>query len=103
VNGRQAASDDARALFRQELRLLDAQLQAASGRGADGVSRAHMADARAQIQRALDPTVQAAAPASGPRPASDSFGGFADDEGGVNDLPAEVVCWPDYAIGSSRR
>ncbi len=103
VNGRQTASDDARALFRQELRLLDAQLQAASGRGADGVTRAHVADARALIQRALDPTVQAAATTSGPRPASDSLSGFADDEGGVNDLPAEVVCWPDYAIGSPRR
>ena len=60
------------------------------------------ADARALLQRALDPTVQAAT-TSGPRPASDSLSGFADDEGGVNDLPAEVVCWPDYAIGSPRR
>ena len=55
------------------------------------------------IARALDPAVQAAAPAGGPRPASDSVSGFADDEGGVNELPTEVVCWPDYAIGSSRR
>ena len=103
VNGRQTASDDARALFRQELRLLDAQLQAASGRGTDGVTRAHVADARAQIQRALDPSVQAAATTSGPRPASDSLSGITDDDGGVNDLPADVVCWPDYAIGSPRR
>jgi hypothetical protein len=103
VNGRQAASDDARALFRQELRLLDDTLQGATGRGAaervaDGVTRAHLADARALIRRALDPTVQAAAPAGGPRPASDSLSSFADTEDGVNDLPTDVVCWPDYAI-----
>ena len=55
------------------------------------------------IARALDPAVQAAAPAGGPRPAPDSVSGFADDESGVNEQPAEVVCWPDYAIGSSRR
>ena len=98
VNGRQAASDDARALFRQELRLLDGQLQAAAGRAADGVTRAHVTDARALIQRALDPTVQAAGPAGGARTVSDSLGGFADPEGGVNDLLTDVVCWPDYAI-----
>jgi Met-zincin len=103
VNGRQAASDDARALFRQELRLADDALRGASTRAADGVTRAHVADARALIQRALDPTVQAAAPSGGPRPASDSLGGFADDEGGVTDQPTDVVCWPDYAIGSPRR
>jgi hypothetical protein len=98
VNGRQAASDDARALFRHELRLLDGQLQAAAGRSADGITRAHVTDARALIQRALDPTVQAAAPAGGARTASDSLSSIADTALGMNDLPTDVVCWPDYAI-----
>jgi len=98
VNGRQAASDDARALFRQELRLLGGQLDAAAGRGGDGVTRAHIADARALVQRALDPTIQAAVPASGPRPASDSLDESGNFQDGVNHPPTDVVCWPDYAI-----
>ena len=98
VNGRQAASDDARALFRQELRLVDEALRGAYGRAADGVTRAHVADARALVERALDPTVQAAGPAGGPRPASDSLSGIADADGEGNDLTTDVVCWPDYAI-----
>jgi hypothetical protein len=103
VNGRQAASDDARALFRQELRLVDEALRGAYGRAADGVTRAHVADARALVERALDPAVQAAGSVGGPRPASDSLSGIADADGGASDQPADVVCWPDYAIGSSRR
>jgi hypothetical protein len=98
INGRQAAADDARALFRQELDLLDDALQGMAGRTGDGVTRAHVADARAMIKRALDPTVQAAGPAGGARTASDSLSGVADPEGGVNDLPTDVVCWPDYAV-----
>ncbi len=98
VNGRQAASDDARALFRQELRLLGDQLEAARSRGGDGVTRAHIADARALVQRALDPTVQAAAPTGGPRPASDTLDESGDFGDGVNHPPTDVVCWPDYAI-----
>ncbi len=98
VNGRQTASDDARALFRQELHLLDDGLRGLAGRTGDGVTRAHVADARAMIQRALDPAVQAAAPAGGARTASDSLGGIADGDNEVNDLPTDVVCWPDYAV-----
>jgi len=98
VNGRQTASDDARALFRQELDLLDDGLKGLAGRTGDGVTRAHVADARAMIQRALDPAVQAAAPAVGARTAADSLSDIADIAGGVNDLPTDVVCWPDYAI-----
>ena len=55
VNGRQAASDDARALFRQELRLADDALRGASGRASDGVTRAHLADARAMIAAGAGP------------------------------------------------
>jgi hypothetical protein len=95
VNGRQSASDDARALFRQELRLLDQQLAGALARGGDGVTQAHVHDARALIRRALDPTVQAAA-AAAPRPAADGFGDEALED--ANHLPSADVCWPDYAI-----
>ena len=95
VNGRQAASDDARALFRQELRLLERQLAAAADRGRDGVTEAHVHDARALIRRALDPAVQAAAPA-GTRPAVDGMVEPGDED--ANLLPAADVCWPDYAI-----
>jgi hypothetical protein len=97
VNGRQAASDDARALFRQELALLQDGLGGATGRTGDSITRAHIADALAMTKRALDPTVQAAAPTGGPRTASDSLD-IADFEDGVNVLPTDVVCWPDYAI-----
>jgi hypothetical protein len=101
VNGRQSSSDDARALFRQELRLLDASLKASAPRAADGVTRAHLADVRSLIARALDPTVQAAATAAA-RPASDSLSGEGADPFAVNESPSPDVCWPDYAIGSAQ-
>jgi hypothetical protein len=100
VNGRQAAADDARALFRQELRLLDEALRAAAPRAADGLTRAHLADARAQIQRALDPAVQAGAPAVSRSATADAI---ADDGGEPIAAPGADVCWPDYAIGAPVR
>jgi hypothetical protein len=48
-------STDAKALLRQELRTLDAQLAAAAGKAGDTVTRAHIADARFQIKQALEP------------------------------------------------
>jgi len=48
-------STDAKALLRQELRTLDGQLAAAAGKAADAITRAHIAEARFQIKRALDP------------------------------------------------
>lgn len=48
-------STDAKALLRQELRTLDAQLARAQARAADGYTRAHLADARWQIERLLKP------------------------------------------------
>jgi hypothetical protein len=98
VNGRQASSDDARALFRQELRLAEEAVRGAAARAGDGVTRAHLADARALALRALDPAVQAASPAARPGAASDSVDVLVEIEGGMNDLPTDVVCWPDYAI-----
>lgn len=48
-------STDVKALLRQELRALDGQLAGASAKAADAVTRAHLADARWQIKRLLDP------------------------------------------------
>jgi Met-zincin/Domain of unknown function (DUF5117)/Domain of unknown function (DUF5118) len=48
-------STDVKALLRQELRTLDAQLAGAQGRAADAMTRAHLADARWQIKQALEP------------------------------------------------
>jgi hypothetical protein len=97
VNGRQASSDDARALFRQELRVLAEALRAAAPRAGDGVTRAHLADARAQIERALDPTVQAAA--AGARPGTGAIAGIADEQAADAAGGEAEACWPDYAIG----
>ena len=48
-------STDAKALLRQELRTLDAQLASAQNKTADAVTRAHIADARWQIKQLLEP------------------------------------------------
>ena len=48
-------STDIKAMLRMELRTLDAQLAAAQGKASDAATRAHLADARWQIERALDP------------------------------------------------
>ena len=90
VNGRQAASDDARAFFRGELKTLDGELRAALARTADRPTRLHLEDVRTQIARALDPAVQALpAAATGPaRTAIDLF-----------DVTTEPdSCWVDYVI-----
>ena len=102
INGRQAASDDARALFRQELRLLEDALRGATGRAVDGVSRAHIADAQALVARALDPAVQAAAPAGAARTIADGVA-IADLEDAAGNPADAQGCWPDYAIVPSLR
>jgi len=99
INGRQASSDDARALFRQELRLLAEAVRGAAPRAGDGITRAHLEDARAVIQRALDPAVQAAAPPTGGRGQADTADGLTGAPDGTLDPFATLVCWPDYAIG----
>ena len=86
VNGRTAAVDDARALFRAELSTLDRDINGALGRTNDPMTRAHLEDIRMVLARALDPTVRDA-PASGPA-------GF----DAIESLIEEVGCWPDYAI-----
>ncbi|MBM3907065.1 MAG: zinc-dependent metalloprotease [Gemmatimonadetes bacterium] len=49
------ATSDIRAVLRAEVKALDADLAAAAGRAGDAVTRAHIADARVQIDRILDP------------------------------------------------
>lgn len=46
---------DTKAVMREELRRLDASLAQALGRSADAITRAHIADARWQIQQMLNP------------------------------------------------
>jgi hypothetical protein len=49
------ATSDIRAVFRAELRALDRDLQAASGRARDAITRAHIDDARDRISKILEP------------------------------------------------
>jgi hypothetical protein len=90
INGRLAAVDDTRAFFRGELKSLDADLRAAAPRVADRATRLHIDDVRAQIERALDHTVQESA-------AGAARTTFADDLFDVSVDPES--CWVDYGIG----
>lgn len=49
------ATSDIRAVFRAELQSLDRDIAAAQGRAGDAVTRAHLADARNQIDKILNP------------------------------------------------
>jgi hypothetical protein len=88
LNVRPSVTDDYRALIKMELRDLSTAIAAAMPRAADRQTRAHLADARDQIAKALDPKFAAPAPALPQNPF-----GF-DDEFGFDFLD----CWPDYAI-----
>ena len=55
LNGRPGVADDYRALIKQELRDLSSAIAAATPRATDRQTRAHLADARDQIAKALDP------------------------------------------------
>lgn len=98
LNGRPAVVDDYRALIKAELRDLSAALNAAMPRAVDRQTRAHLADARDQIAKALDPKFAAPAPAAPVNPF-----GF-DDELNFNSDSSSVEnfdprdCWPDYAV-----
>ena len=98
LNGRPAVIDDYRALIKAELRDLSTALNAAMPRAVDRQTRAHLADARDQIAKALDPKFAAPAPAALPNPF-----GF-DDELNFNSDSSSVEnfdprdCWPDYAV-----
>jgi len=91
LNVRPAVTDDYRALIKAELRDLSAAINVAMPRAADRQTRAHLADARDQIAKALDPKFAAPAPAT---PTFTVFG--FDDEDELD--PSSLNCWPDYAI-----
>src|SRR6185295_4563234 len=84
LNVRPAVTDDYRALIKAELRDLNTAILAATVRATDRQTRAHLADARDQIAKALDPKFAAPAPAAPANP-------FGFDESNVD-------CWPDNAI-----
>src|SRR4029079_2945580 len=88
LNVRPAVTDDYRALIKAELRDLSAAIAAAKPRALDRQTRAHLADARDQIAKALDPRF--AAPAA---PAPAFVFGFDEEED-----PLSFNCWPDYGI-----
>jgi len=97
LNGRPAVTDDYRSLIRQELRDLNAALGVAAARAQDRETRAHLADARDEIAKALDPRF---APPAQPT-VTIGFPGFSDDA--VFDVNAlenfdPSACWPDYAV-----
>jgi hypothetical protein len=99
LNVRPAVADDYRALIKAELRDLSTALGAAMPRATDRQTRAHLADARDQIAKALDPKF--AAPAPTPQ-AFNPFGFEFNDEFNFNSTDLESFnfkdCWPDYAI-----
>ncbi len=96
LNVRPSVTDDYRALIKAELRDLSAAMGAAMPRALDRQTRAHLADARDQIAKALDPKF---APPAPPTPANPF--GF-DDEMKLNSSSFEDYdsrdCWPDYAV-----
>ena len=96
LNGRPAVDDEYRAMIRAELRDLNTAIGVAAPRAVDRETRAHLADARDQIAKALDPKFAAPAPTT---PASPF--GF-DDEFRLSSSSLEDFnfndCWPDYAV-----
>lgn len=91
LNVRPSVTDDYRALIKAELRDLSAAINTATARATDRQTRAHLADARDQIAKALDPKFAAPAPAAPANP----FG--LDDDSNFENFDARD-CWPDYAI-----
>jgi hypothetical protein len=96
LNVRPSVTDDYRALIKAELRDLNAAIGAAMPRATDRQTRAHLADARDQIAKALDPKFAAPAPVL-------TFNPFGfDDELKFNSTSLDDFdardCWPDYAI-----
>ncbi len=96
LNVRPSVTDDYRALIKAELRDLNTAIGAAMARATDRQTRAHLADARDQIAKALDPKFAAPAPVAPLNPF-----GF-DEEFTFNSTAFEDFnpsdCWPDYAI-----
>jgi hypothetical protein len=89
LNMRPSVTDDYRALIKAELRDLSTAINSAMQRSSDRATRAHLADARDQIAKALDPKF---APPAAPALPAFPFGYDDDDD------PFTFNCWPDYAI-----
>jgi hypothetical protein len=91
LNGRQPATDDARAFMRGELRSLSASIRTALPKTADRATRLHLEDARDQIAKTLDPRF--ARTATAPTP-----GTVVILPGMFDEANSPVSCFPDYAI-----
>jgi Met-zincin/Domain of unknown function (DUF5117)/Domain of unknown function (DUF5118) len=91
LNVRPSVTDDYRALIKAELRDLSAAIGTAGARATDRQTRAHLADARDQIAKALDPKFAAPAATTPANPF-----GF-DDEFNFDNFDT-LDCWPDYGI-----
>jgi hypothetical protein len=99
LNVRPSVTDDYRALIKAELRDLSAAIGVAMARAGDRQARAHLADARDQIAKALDPKF--AAPAA-PVPVfpfgfGDEFNESKSNSTALEDFDPRD-CWPDYAV-----
>jgi hypothetical protein len=99
LNVRPSVTDDYRALIKAELRDLNNAIGAAMARATDRQTRAHLADARDQIAKALDPKF---APPAGAAPVGFPFGFddgiyFNSDSSSIENFSWND-CWPDHAI-----
>ena len=99
LNVRPSVTDDYRALIKAELRDLSNAIGAAMPRATDRQTRAHLADARDQIAKALDPKF---APPAAPATIAFPFGiddglHFNSDSSSIENFDWKD-CWPDYAI-----
>ncbi len=95
MTGAQAQSDHVRAFFHGELKTLDADLQGQK-MSTDRPMTLHVADLRHQIARALDPSVQAAAPAR-------SMTDLTVEDAMFNVTSASDICCPDYIVSLKER
>jgi hypothetical protein len=93
------SSGDEKAIYRAELKSLDAALAASLAKAADRPTRAHLEGARDQIAKILDPKF---APPAGANNSAMRLFGFDDQIPGwlLPFLSPESLntCWPDYAI-----
>lgn len=98
INERTAGFEEVRALFRQDLKDLSAQVTAALPKAKDADTRAHLNAVKDNIARALDPkiplTAETAAAGGGGRGGVQNNSVFSAD-------PATLGCWPDYTITST--
>ena len=95
LNGRTPVTDDYRGLIRAELRDLSAAIGMTSARTTDRITRAHLADARDQIAKALDPRFAPPTPAT---PVGFPFGFDEPTKSDSLENFSFLDCWPDYSI-----